>query len=170
MTTAPPRSSAGPGRSPAASWATRPSSIRIQPRSVLRRGVVHRHKVGVREGRHRDANRTVLPMEILTPRSLAEALELKAGDPRGVADPGGHGRDGCAQLRPRQSPHSPRRDWPSGVDRNGTALPRLETTQASSTASNCRAAIRSRASVDREDLSSSQRTSGAAAGVKVILN
>ena len=56
---------------------------------VLGPAVVHRDEVGVCEGRHRDANRTVLPMDVLTPRSLAEALELKAEHPSALPIQGG---------------------------------------------------------------------------------
>ena len=63
--------------------------MRIQPRSCSVAGVVHRQEVRVREGRHRDANRTVPPMDVLTPRSLAEALELKAEHPEALPIQGG---------------------------------------------------------------------------------
>ena len=41
-------------------------------------------------------------MDVLTPRTLDEALRLKAEHPDALADPGRHRRDGRAQLRPRR--------------------------------------------------------------------
>ena len=71
-----------------------PSSIRSQPRSCSVPAVVHRDdgRVGVGHGGivcSRHANRTVPPVEILTPRSLAEALELKAEHPDALPIQGG---------------------------------------------------------------------------------
>ena len=73
---------------------------------VLGARLVHRDDrragVGDRGGRRRHVSRTVqfAPVEVLSPRSLAEALELKAEQPGRAADPGWHRRDGRAELRP----------------------------------------------------------------------
>ena len=46
-------------------------------------------------------NRTVRPMDVLAPRTLDEALRLKAEHPDAPSDPGRHRPDGRAELRPR---------------------------------------------------------------------
>ena len=50
---------------------------------------------------HWRENRTLRAVDVLTPRTLDEALRLKAEHPDALADPGRHRRDGRAQLRPR---------------------------------------------------------------------
>ena len=93
MTTAPPRSMPGSGGSPAPTSAISPSSILSQPRSCSVPASSQASGRGRRRGWwracSRHENRTVPSVDVLTPRTLAEALELKAEHPDALPLQGG---------------------------------------------------------------------------------
>ena len=104
-----PRSRRGPAIQPSTIATSVSSHSRVKtdstlpPRTTRSAGSSPRATARRRERGASIGARTVpfAAVEVLTPRTLDEALRLKSEHPDALADPGRHRRDGRAQLRPR---------------------------------------------------------------------